>query len=445
MPLVLASLVVVMVAVGSARGMWTPNLHNGLLAVSFTFVGAYVLYQRPGHREGVLFMAAGVVEALMFLGRQIGHTSAAESSRWWGWVGVWPLPIALALCTFAVICFPDGRLPTPRWRVVALAVVVLAGLCATLSGLWPVDYRSAGVLTPHPINPTTPDPVETWWSAIAHPTFAAFQILWVVVVIVRWRSADGVARRQLTWMVGAAAISVGALLVGLAVWGTPRPGLISATLLPVAAGWAIVHGHHVASYSALTWMSRTAPDSDDLPADLARAVGESMGASSATLWMGAANELYAVGAWPDPTDDLTATTLDVLRRTNGVEVRAVLRQEAVVGALSIHRGESLSVRETRLVDDLVAQAALVLQHLSLSEVISRERRAGHLEGLSPRERDVLELMARGLSNAAICEELHLSIKTVEPAVSTIFTKLELLPDAGSNRRVLAVLAFVQRS
>ena len=55
----------------------------------------------------------------------------------------------------------------------------------------------------------------------------------------------------------------------------------------------------------------------------------------------------------------------------------------------------------------------------------------------------LELMARGLSNAAICEELHLSIKTVEPVVSAIFTKLGLHPDAASNRRVLAVLTFVR--
>ena len=53
-------------------------------------------------------------------------------------------------------------------------------------------------------------------------------------------------------------------------------------------------------------------------------------------------------------------------------------------------------------------------------------------------------MARGRSNAAICDELHLSIKTVEPIVSTIFTKLGLHADAASNRRVLAVLAYVRK-
>lgn len=51
--------------------------------------------------------------------------------------------------------------------------------------------------------------------------------------------------------------------------------------------------------------------------------------------------------------------------------------------------------------------------------------------------------ARGLSNTAIGQELHLSIKTVEPLVRTIFIKLGLQPTVGSNRRVLAVLAYLR--
>ncbi len=51
-------------------------------------------------------------------------------------------------------------------------------------------------------------------------------------------------------------------------------------------------------------------------------------------------------------------------------------------------------------------------------------------------------MAQGLSNAGMCDQLHLSIKTIEPAVSSVFTKLNLPPGRESNRRVLAVLAYV---
>src|ERR1700712_1780437 len=65
-PLLLVSLVVVLVAFGLSRGIWLSNLHNGLLALALTIVGAYVLFQRPGHREGLLFMAAGVGAGVMF-------------------------------------------------------------------------------------------------------------------------------------------------------------------------------------------------------------------------------------------------------------------------------------------------------------------------------------------------------------------------------------------
>ena len=85
-----------------------------------------------------------------------------------------------------------------------------------------------------------------------------------------------------------------------------------------------------------------------------------------------------------------------------------------------------------------------LERMSLGRVIEQERAEGHLEGLSPREQEVLELIALGLSNNAIAERLHVSIKTVEPAISSIFRKLDLSDDSASNRRVQAVLAYWKR-
>ena len=84
-----------------------------------------------------------------------------------------------------------------------------------------------------------------------------------------------------------------------------------------------------------------------------------------------------------------------------------------------------------------------LDRLSVGRVIEETRAIGGLDGLSPRENDVLDLMAQGLSNQAIADSLHLSIKTIEPVVSSVFSKLDLPVDSTSNRRVLAVIAYLR--
>jgi DNA-binding NarL/FixJ family response regulator len=65
-----------------------------------------------------------------------------------------------------------------------------------------------------------------------------------------------------------------------------------------------------------------------------------------------------------------------------------------------------------------------------------------LDQLSPRELEVLELMAEGRSNRAIGEELTVELKTVETHVGRVFTKLGLHEGRLENRRVLAVLTYV---
>lgn len=80
--------------------------------------------------------------------------------------------------------------------------------------------------------------------------------------------------------------------------------------------------------------------------------------------------------------------------------------------------------------------------LTVDEVV-RSPAGRRLDRLSRREREVLHLIARGCSNAAIAAELYLAGKTVETVCSSIFRKLELHPSDDVNRRVLAVL-FVLR-
>jgi DNA-binding CsgD family transcriptional regulator len=444
--LLILALVVVLVAFGFARGIWAENLHNGILALAFTAVGAYVLAQRTRYRIGTLFVATGILESVMFFGRQVGHAPASSADRWWGWLGVWPLALVLALTTLTVISFPDGRLPSPAWRPVVAAMCAIAAVSASLSALWPVEYGSAGVETVHPIHAQSPAAAAALWRAVTHPAYVAFQVLWIVALAYRWRRADRAVRSQLTVLIVAAGGSVGTLVLGLVVWGTHVPGVLAATLVPVAAGWAVVSGQRLTRYRALSWLSRTSGDAADLAGELARTVAEALTASSAALWVGDERRLHAIGHWPDSDDATPATTLPALRALPNRCFRAITRNGQMIGALTVAVGDAhaLTHAEQRLLDDVAGQAALIIEHLKLARAADARRQAGHLEDLTPRERQVLDLMARGLTNRAICDELFLSIKTVEPIVGTIFAKLDLPPDAASNRRVLAVRAYLRR-
>jgi serine/threonine-protein kinase len=79
----------------------------------------------------------------------------------------------------------------------------------------------------------------------------------------------------------------------------------------------------------------------------------------------------------------------------------------------------------------------------VSQLLIRRRQHDLIGQLSDREREVLHLMAEGRSNVAIGAQLHLSEKTVEGHVRSIFSKLALEPAAEDHRRVLAVLTYLK--
>jgi DNA-binding NarL/FixJ family response regulator len=91
----------------------------------------------------------------------------------------------------------------------------------------------------------------------------------------------------------------------------------------------------------------------------------------------------------------------------------------------------------------VAGGGTALDPEVVSHLLARSRRAHPLESLTPRETDVMRLMAEGRSNAAIASELVVSDGAVEKHVSSIFSKLDLPPADTDHRRVLAVLRYLE--
>jgi DNA-binding NarL/FixJ family response regulator len=91
----------------------------------------------------------------------------------------------------------------------------------------------------------------------------------------------------------------------------------------------------------------------------------------------------------------------------------------------------------------VANGGTALDPEVVAQLLGASRRRDTLAGLTPREREVLERMAEGLSNAGIASKLVVTERAVEKHVANIFSKLDLPPSDTDNRRVLAVLRYVE--
>lgn len=98
-----------------------------------------------------------------------------------------------------------------------------------------------------------------------------------------------------------------------------------------------------------------------------------------------------------------------------------------------------------LVDALrrIGEGETVVDPTIVSRLVGRRRREDPLAALTEREREVLELVAEGLSNKAIAARLFVTERTVEAHSKQIFMKLGIRTDPGSHRRVLAVLAYLR--
>jgi DNA-binding NarL/FixJ family response regulator len=91
----------------------------------------------------------------------------------------------------------------------------------------------------------------------------------------------------------------------------------------------------------------------------------------------------------------------------------------------------------------VRDGECVLDPAVVTRLLNRSRVSGPLDELTPRELEILDLMAQGHSNRRICALLHLSQRTVESHVRNIFARLDLDESPDSSRRVLAVLAYIK--
>jgi DNA-binding NarL/FixJ family response regulator len=159
---------------------------------------------------------------------------------------------------------------------------------------------------------------------------------------------------------------------------------------------------------------------------------------------------------PDHSDDGLRAAIEIRKRQPevGVVVLSQFLEDRYALDLVGDRAEGVGYLLKDRVGDLarfvdavrrVAEGGSALDPDVVQRMVGRRRNASKLDALTPRERQVLELMAQGRSNHGIAEELIVTVPAVERHVTSLFSKLDLGHAPEDHRRVLAVLEFLRRA
>jgi two-component system, NarL family, sensor kinase len=216
---------------------------NALMAASAAGCGLIIAWHRPRNPIGWLFLGYGLGHATTALGVPLGvallHGGApdwlvrmvATMAAW-----SWPWSIGLFL-PLALLLFPDGRLPSPRWRTAAIALVATAPLFAVEAGTAPERLDPAlpvGYLTLRPYGALHP-----LWTLSEVRTLLAFGLA-IAGLIIRYRRGGEVLRRQLLWLLLATITAAVGIVPWALVAGTPVLVLFAIPLIPAAVTVAIL-------------------------------------------------------------------------------------------------------------------------------------------------------------------------------------------------------------
>jgi hypothetical protein len=225
------------------------------LVPGYATVGA-VIAARRRNRIGWLFLAFGLAAAVLvfasayFIRAAIVTPGSLPAARVAGWIGpvLWPSSY-LFLCLLLLL-FPDGRLPSPRWRPVAVALAISWSLAILDSAFAPATATVHAVTYTNPVG--IPALGEPAWKAVRQGAVViAVATLGAAALapLLRFRRADPVQRQQLKWFAFVIVISAVALLMtGVVAGALPIVGTVLATVafagvlvgLPAAVGLAIL-------------------------------------------------------------------------------------------------------------------------------------------------------------------------------------------------------------
>jgi signal transduction histidine kinase len=224
--------------------------HAALLALAFGVVGQFLVRRRPHNLIGWLFLVAGLAGAVQEFGQEYAayaffmQGNALPATRLIAWIASWVFAIGLASIVSVALLFPDGRLPSPRWRPFAWCVTGIWACTIVNSMFKPGPLRFAPYLdNPFPGSQRTWELVMT----LAGAALAVSLVIMAASLIARLRRAEGIERQQLKWFTYTAALTcAGGVIYGtgyrtLAVVepGLTKPIDVLAVVIPSAMPFAV--------------------------------------------------------------------------------------------------------------------------------------------------------------------------------------------------------------
>jgi hypothetical protein len=227
-----------------------PPIVGTFVGVAFLIVGALIALRRPRNPIGWLYLVAltlisfggsGNVSEQYAYYAVVTQPGALPAPEWVLWAGAVVLvPAFSALIFFSLLLFPDGRLPSRRWRPVAAAAALAVAALTIQTAFASGPLNSAGVQVDNPVRidlPALPVDLTGVFFTLLGLLIIAVLVASVAAIFLRFRAATGVERQQLKWFAyGAACIpAVGLLAIGLSVLAPHGvPGFDASNLWPLS-------------------------------------------------------------------------------------------------------------------------------------------------------------------------------------------------------------------